>query len=61
MKKPRERRVPHIIITMADGSTRDSLEGYVLPVNDITRVSYDILAQSLIESIKKSSNEDTKK
>ena len=30
---------------MADGSERDSIEGYVIPVNEYTEIAYRIMAK----------------
>jgi hypothetical protein len=44
MKKQEEHKQIRVVHIMADGSVRDSVEGYPVPVNDITRPAYNILA-----------------
>lgn len=45
-----------IVHTMADGTVRDSIEGYVIPYNDKTAIIYELLVKSTIE---KQSKADT--
>jgi len=42
-----------IIHTMADGTVRDSVEGYEIPYNETTAVVYDLLAKWTMEKLKK--------
>ena len=41
-----------IIHTMADGTVRDSIEGYEIPYNEVTAVVYDLLIKWAIEKNK---------
>lgn len=41
-KPPVEHKITHI---MADGSVRDSIEGYVVPYNEHTAIVYELLAK----------------
>lgn len=34
-----------IIHTMADGTVRESIEGYVIPYNDTTAITYELLVK----------------
>ncbi|MBP1925841.1 hypothetical protein J2Z76_001702 [Sedimentibacter acidaminivorans] len=43
-KKKKEKEPIKITHVMADGSVRDSIEGYVIPGNDKFKVIYQILA-----------------
>lgn len=43
MKKQKEPFHPKVIHTMADGSVRDSVDGYYVPVNETTKVAYQML------------------
>jgi hypothetical protein len=52
MKKKEEDFKPVIIHTMADGSIRDSVEGYFVPVNEYTRTAYQILANNILKQCK---------
>ena len=53
MKRKSEHEIDYdnikIIHTMADGTVRDSIEGYEIPYNDTTAVAYDLLAKWTIE------------
>lgn len=46
----KKKKVPKIIHIMADGSIRDSIEGYEVPVNGDTKVAYMLLAKWIKES-----------
>lgn len=52
MKKSGEHKQIKIVHIMADGSIRDSVEGYPVPVNDITRPAYNILAAMALRSMR---------
>lgn len=41
-----------IIHTMADGTIRDSVEGYEVPYNDTTAIAYELLVKWIIEKQK---------
>jgi len=45
-----------IVHTMADGTVRDSVEGYVIPYNETTAITYELLAKWAIEKQKKSND-----
>lgn len=38
-----------IIHTMADGSVRDSIEGYEIPYNETTAIAYDLIVKWAVE------------
>nr|WP_319487614.1 hypothetical protein [uncultured Caproiciproducens sp.] len=42
---PKPELKPRITHIMADGSVRDSVEGYVVPYNNYTAVCYQMLAR----------------
>ena len=44
-KKTDKEFTPKITHIMADGSVRDSIEGYEVPVNDYTEICYQMLAK----------------
>ena len=48
-RKPYEVTVTHV---MADGSVRDSVEGYVVPYNEITAPAYDLAVTIAYEKMK---------
>lgn len=52
MKKSGEHKQIKVVHIMADGSIRDSVDGYPVPVNDITRPAYNVLANIAIRSMK---------
>lgn len=43
---------PKIIHIMADGSVRDSVEGYAVPANGYTEVCYRLLAEHTVPAEK---------
>lgn len=44
IKKKKEKEPIKIVHIMKDGTVRDSIEGYVIPVNNDTKVLYNMLA-----------------
>ena len=52
MKKSGEHKQIKVVHIMADGSVRDSVDGYPVPVNDITRPAYNLLANIALRSMK---------
>lgn len=48
--KEKKKLVPRITHVMADGTIRDSIEGYEVPVNDQTKGAYMILAKWMREA-----------
>ena len=53
MKKKVEHRQIRVVHIMADGSVRDSVEGYPVPLNDITRPAYNILTTVTLRAMEK--------
>jgi len=58
VKKEAEKKVPRITHIMADGSVRDSIEGYEVPVNDQTKGAYMLLAKWIREDCEKEAQQD---
>ncbi len=56
MKEKEKHKQIKVVHIMADGSVRDSVEGYPVPVNDITKPAYNILAAMAIRSAASTSN-----
>lgn len=50
MRKQEKHKQIRVVHIMADGRVRDSVEGYPVPVNDITRPAYNILAAMAVRS-----------
>ncbi|HCC01466.1 MAG TPA: hypothetical protein DEP60_02055 [Ruminococcaceae bacterium] len=44
MRENTEQKKIKVVHIMADGSVRDSVDGYPVPVNDVTKPAYNILA-----------------
>lgn len=53
MKKPRKSEIDdskiRIIHKMADGTVRDSVDGYEIPYNETTAITYQFLAKWAVE------------
>ena len=52
-QKKQEILHPRVIHTMADGTVRDSIEGYVVPYNEKTAVCYKMLAKWVFEAMER--------
>jgi hypothetical protein len=59
MKKKEAHKQIRVVHIMADGSVRDSVEGYPVPVNDITRPAYNILATMALQAREKEAEQKT--
>lgn len=53
MDKPETKRKGKITFIMADGSVRDTLEGYEVPVNENTAIVYRMLAMATLKRMKR--------
>lgn len=61
MKKQEEHKQIRVVHIMADGSVRDSVEGYPVPVNDITRPAYTILATMALQAREKEAKQQVER
>jgi uncharacterized membrane protein (UPF0127 family) len=53
MHKKTEHRKIKVVHIMADGNIRDSVDGYPVPVNDITKPAYNILSTMALRATRK--------
>ncbi|MEM1483903.1 hypothetical protein V6615_03370 [Oscillospiraceae bacterium PP1C4] len=52
-KKPKLHPNVKITHVMADGTIRDSVEGYEVPINEYTKVAYHMIANAVLKDINK--------
>lgn len=49
----------HITHVMADGSVRQSMEGFVIPVTQVTKPAYEIMLQMALQGSKQEERHET--